>query len=388
MKDERRASTEGLLKIGELARQTDTNITTLKHYIREGLIRPVVKTGRNMSWYDPACIETVRMIHMLQKERYYPLSVIRDLLDTDTLRRPPEMALLDAIHKVDDNTDPRVLTADDAVRMSGLKKEQIQAISQAGIISSSGKKRREVYTEEDLAVMKLVRRRLDAGIPVAQSVAALRIYDRALRNAAQDDIDSFVELIMQPDFTAEAGAHMIRVSDRTLDEFTALRRKEYNRSYGKSYVEKLYRFLTQCSGVPSGLERVFRKYGFSQAASICADAAAGVFPDDEDIAVCLRMFLGCQEGQKSDLITKIKACQMSRDYFRSETTCEPCGEKHGPELMVLIESLRCLWLSMAPEALHCEDRCEEAAAKLLQTLNTVSPEDSELMCRDILKCRR
>lgn len=378
---ESRGSAEGLLKIGELARQTDTSITTLKYYIREGLIRPVMKTGKNMSWYDPSCVETVKMIRMLQKERYYPLSVIRDLLETDTLRRPPELALLDAIHKVDEKTDVKAFTADEAVRMSGLDREQIGELSQAGIISAAKKKRREAFTEEDLTVMKLVRRRLDAGIPLSQSIAALRIYDRALRNAAHDDIDSFVDLIMQPDLSAQAGAHMIRVSDQTLDEFVALRRMEYNRSYGKSYVEKLYRFQTQCAGVPAKLEKVFRKHGFREAASICEDAAAGIFPESEDIAIHLRMFLGSDAGQKSDLIARITACQKSREFFSTAFTYY---ETERPEIRLLINTLRFLWLSMAPEALRCEDKAREASAKLKSVLNEISPENSEHIYKEIL----
>ena len=385
MKDDSRVSTEGLIKIGELAKQTDTNVTTLKYYIREGLIRPVMKTGKNMSWYDPSCIETVNLIRMLQKERYYPLSVIRDLIETDKLKRPPEMALLDAIHKVDDKTDPTIFSKEDAARMSGLKKDQIDMLSQAGLITAAKKKRSEVFTEEDLAVMNIVKARMDAGIPIEQSVEALRIYDRALRNAAQADIDSFVDLIMQPDFSAQAGAHMIRVSDQTLDEFVTLRRKEYNRNYGKSYVEKLYRFLMQCAGVPSKLEKVYRKYGFNEAASICADAAAGVFPESEEIAACVRMFMGTEARQKSDLITKITACRQSREFF---TSGNGSYENCDPEMRVLLDSLRCLWLKMAPEALQCEDQAEEAETVLLETLNEVCPGKGGLIYREILSTAR
>ena len=381
MKEGTRESTAGLIKIGELARQTDTSISTLKYYIREGLIRPVVKTGRNMSWYDPSCVETVNMIRMLQKERYYPLSVIRDLLDTETFRRPLEMALLDAIHKVDEKMEPSVFTAAEAASASGLDPDQIGILSQAGLISAARKRRREVFTEEDLAVMRLVRRRLDAGIPLEQSVAALRIYDRAIRNAAREDIDSFVELIMQPDFSAQAGAHMIRVSDETLDEYVALRRKEYNRNHGKSYVEKLYRFLTQCAAVPAGLGKVFRKHGLPEAASVCGDVAAGVLPADEETALHFRMFLGSDAGKKTDLVTKITACQKSREFFRSDCSCSAALSQ---ERRILICSLRCLWLTMAPEALQCEDKAETAAAVLRQELQESCPDKADKVYGDIL----
>ncbi len=383
MKGSDRMTTEGLLKIGELAKQTDTSISTLKYYIREGLIRPAVKTGRNMSWYDPSCIETVNLIRMLQKERFYPLSVIRDLLETETLRRPPEMALLDAIHKVDDTTDPRRFTRGEAMRTTGLDGQQIAALSQAGLITAAGKKRGEVYTEEDLEVMQLVRRRLDAGIPLEQSVAALRAYDRALRNAAREDIDLFVELIMQPDFSAQAGTHMIRVSDETLDEFVNLRRKEYNRSHGKAYVARLYRFLTQCASVPARLEKVFSRHGLAEAASVCGNAAAGIFPDEEALAIHFRMFLGSEAGQKADLITRITACQRSREFFRAAPSY---SNQWSAGIRVLADSLRCLWLIMAPEVLGCADKAAEATAMLSATLSELCGDRADLVCMDILSC--
>ena len=38
--------TTDLLKISQLAKATDTNVTTLKYYVKEGLIQPVFKTTK------------------------------------------------------------------------------------------------------------------------------------------------------------------------------------------------------------------------------------------------------------------------------------------------------------------------------------------------------
>lgn len=97
---EQKTSTDGLMKIGELAKAANVNVSTLKFYVKEELIRPALKTGRNMSWYSPDCVATIRAIRMLQRERFYPLSVIKHLLSSSGAGSPPELALLDAIHKV------------------------------------------------------------------------------------------------------------------------------------------------------------------------------------------------------------------------------------------------------------------------------------------------
>ena len=74
---------EDLLKIGELAKSAGVPIATVKFYIREGLIRPVRKTGRTMSWYAPGCVAKVRAIKALQQEQFLPLDVIRESLAGD-----------------------------------------------------------------------------------------------------------------------------------------------------------------------------------------------------------------------------------------------------------------------------------------------------------------
>ena len=69
-------ATTDLLKIGDLAKATNTNVSTIKFYVKEGLIQPACKTGPNMAYYSADCIARVQLIKSLQKEHYYPLSVI------------------------------------------------------------------------------------------------------------------------------------------------------------------------------------------------------------------------------------------------------------------------------------------------------------------------
>lgn len=74
---------EDLLKIGELAKSAGVPVATVKHYVREGLIRPARKTGRTMSWYPAGSVAKVRAIKALQQEQFLPLDVIRDSLAGD-----------------------------------------------------------------------------------------------------------------------------------------------------------------------------------------------------------------------------------------------------------------------------------------------------------------
>ena len=156
----RQIKTGGLFKIGELARAADISLSTVKFYVKEGLVRPVCKTGRNMAYYDPSAATTIRRIRMLQRERFYPLSVIKRLLASgadDAL----DLELLDAIHKFDPETDARLVSAGEAAKRTGLTPSQITALVQGGLIHSDADGRKHEFSASDLGIMTLIRRRME-----------------------------------------------------------------------------------------------------------------------------------------------------------------------------------------------------------------------------------
>ena len=71
-----------LLKISEIAERADVPVATVRHYLREGLLPEPVKTSRNMAYYPPEFADRIRLIKQLQEERFLPLKVIRELLDS------------------------------------------------------------------------------------------------------------------------------------------------------------------------------------------------------------------------------------------------------------------------------------------------------------------
>jgi len=76
------STTQELLKISELAERADVPVATVRHYLREGLLPEPVKTSRNMAYYPPEFAERIRLIKQLQEERFMPLRVIRELLES------------------------------------------------------------------------------------------------------------------------------------------------------------------------------------------------------------------------------------------------------------------------------------------------------------------
>lgn len=71
-----------LVKMALLARRSGVSTPTIKHYIREGLVPgPVVRTSKNMAYYDARIVDRLRTIKELQASQFLPLRVIADLME-------------------------------------------------------------------------------------------------------------------------------------------------------------------------------------------------------------------------------------------------------------------------------------------------------------------
>jgi DNA-binding transcriptional MerR regulator len=78
--------TDDLLKMRDLAERSGVSTSTIKHYLREGLLgdgNEIVRTSRNMAYYPAGYVERVRLIKRLQEDRYMPLKVIKGVIDED-----------------------------------------------------------------------------------------------------------------------------------------------------------------------------------------------------------------------------------------------------------------------------------------------------------------
>ena len=230
-----------LLKISEVAEASDTNLTTVKYYVREGLIRPVKKTSPNMAYYAPEAVEQVRLIRRLQGERFYPLSVIRRLLQQED---PGEAELLHAISKADQDDYYDLIPLAQAITAAGLEEDTAQLLEEAGLLAPQSRGEERFCSRGDLRLMELVRRRLDAGIPAAQTVKTFSLYETHLRETAPKDIESLLsDCMLSPGLTTAQAVEIINVSDQTLDSFIAMRRYALNAQAGNAFLETVEQFL-------------------------------------------------------------------------------------------------------------------------------------------------
>lgn len=181
---------EDLIKIGELARRAQVPLATVKHYLREGLIRASRKTGKTMSWYDPALVHRLRAIKELQEQQFLPLEVIRESIDKDG-RALDDLTAADAIAKVlaKHGGAGRSRTREE-VLARGADPRELDWLERAGLAVPTGPDRR--YQGDDLALLVTLADARRAGI--SADMLPFQILDRylaALRALVAAELEMF-----------------------------------------------------------------------------------------------------------------------------------------------------------------------------------------------------
>jgi DNA-binding transcriptional MerR regulator len=68
------------LRMRDLVEATSVPKSTILHYVAQGLLPEPYRTGRNMAYYDAACVERTKLIKSVQGRYSFPLEKIKQLL--------------------------------------------------------------------------------------------------------------------------------------------------------------------------------------------------------------------------------------------------------------------------------------------------------------------
>ncbi len=353
-----RGRENGLLKISELAKATGTRVSTLKYYVKEGLVQPVSKTSHNMAYYHPDCVARVQLIKSLQRNHYYPLSVIKRML-TDSDADDAEIALLDVIHKADYRSSGKRYSFSEAVKMTRLSRDQVERVVDSALIRPETDGKRCTFSDTDIQVLLLIRRRIDVGIPFEESVSAFRIYLDSLQSAVQSDVDAFISSAMMVRMpSTEEAVRMITVSDDTLDSFIKMKRQELNRVYGSERLEDLTRFSRDLGAALERIADFLNETGAADDAERCRRAIATEPEENGEIA--LRYYHSVINSMRGKLVTSIAVCSQGHAYF-----CDLRVEREvWNEATILPLLLHYAWMRLAPSLLDGSDYADASESAL------------------------
>lgn len=68
----------GFMKMSELSRRSGVPVSTIRHYIQEGLLPPAIKTGKTRAYYTNTHLEILELIRRKQAEANKSLGEIKD----------------------------------------------------------------------------------------------------------------------------------------------------------------------------------------------------------------------------------------------------------------------------------------------------------------------
>ncbi|HVN96794.1 MAG TPA: MerR family transcriptional regulator [Syntrophorhabdaceae bacterium] len=121
------------LRMKDLTEATGLPKSTILHYVAQGLLPEPTRTGRNMAYYNPACIERAKFIKRMQGRYSFPLDRIKKLLRlSDEGKDITHLVELDAV----------IFGAEEAVsvdekeylRATGLTREELSELLAANLI--------------------------------------------------------------------------------------------------------------------------------------------------------------------------------------------------------------------------------------------------------------
>ena len=149
------------LKMNELAAATGVPKSTILYYIAQGLLPQPRKTSPNMAYYEPACVERIRLIRQMQERQRLTLSEIKRCLD-DTDQAAELGGHLELNGEVFGPGVPRrLLDAEAFCRETGLTAGQLKNLQQARALLPLEEGR---YDAEDVDMGRMYLDALNLGI--------------------------------------------------------------------------------------------------------------------------------------------------------------------------------------------------------------------------------
>ncbi|MGH2991390.1 MAG: MerR family transcriptional regulator [Solirubrobacterales bacterium] len=199
--------TKDRLKISELAAAAAVPVATVRHYLREGLLPEPHKTSRNMAYYPPELVDRIRLIKQLQEERFLPLKVIRELLDSGNGDPERLRALIDLEDRILESAlegERKRISATELKRRYDVPKEVLDRLAELEVLSPGSRG----YSPSDVRIVEAISRFRAGGYDerIGFTVYDTLRYKRALEGLVAEEVEVLMERLageMDPDRAVE-----------------------------------------------------------------------------------------------------------------------------------------------------------------------------------------
>jgi len=151
-------------KIGEIAKKSGVATSTIRYYVKQGLLPEPIKINKSMAYYDESCIGKIQAIRYLQEKRYFPLSVIKNILrrmDAEGLSLEEAETIEDVVFASSEDISNELIDQKEFIKQTHLTKEKLNEAENLGLLMPYiHEKGRKLYNQEDIRFGRDVLRQL------------------------------------------------------------------------------------------------------------------------------------------------------------------------------------------------------------------------------------
>jgi DNA-binding transcriptional MerR regulator len=155
-------------KISDISKMSGVPASTIRYYVREGLLPEPERVNKKMAYYDEVCVERLQAIQYLKETRYFPLFLIKNILRRmdEGLSLPEAESVEDAVFCAGDRVGKGLAERTAALEVMGLSEEELAQAERIGLViplvAEDGQAR---YDEDDIRIGRdSLRRLMDLGL--------------------------------------------------------------------------------------------------------------------------------------------------------------------------------------------------------------------------------
>jgi DNA-binding transcriptional MerR regulator len=198
MSPARKSAKVSVVKVSQLARDSGVAASTIKYYVRMGLLPPpVTRPNKQMAYYDAGLVDRIRAIKLLQTERFLPLGTIAKILGApprpgetraETVRARQLLALEPALLP----TTAEARTRADVQSTLSLTPHDLDKLAASGLATPQrDSEGRSCYRGADLEILQIIHDTRQAGLGELFPLELLLPYVDAVRALARLEIELF-----------------------------------------------------------------------------------------------------------------------------------------------------------------------------------------------------
>lgn len=188
------------MKMKELEARTGLGRETIRYYIREGLLPEPEKPRRNVAIYSEDHVGRIQLIRKLKDERFLPLGVIRDLLESPAQGRidTPNLVGLEFLlaARLGANAD-EARPVKELIETTSLDGADITVLADDGLITIRDEPEGPTLSGQDARIAMLWGEIKDAGFGrgIEYSAHEVKRYKDAAEYLADQEVEHFYDRI-------------------------------------------------------------------------------------------------------------------------------------------------------------------------------------------------